>query len=158
MRSRSSPKGKPHRVVQPGRREGDDQTAHGLRERAGGPVAPIAVERRAVRYPTTASDRSVTEPSARRTRRRVAGAASLAIALAAIAVARGLLTHPPVTPRPTARGSSPPAIVIGHAHGAYLPAADDAEPLFILVLGSDARPGETVERARSDAIHIVGVD
>jgi LCP family protein required for cell wall assembly len=100
----------------------------------------------------------VTEPSARRTRRRVAGAASLAIALATIAFARGLLTHPPVTPRPTARGSSPPAIVVGHAHGAYLPAADDAEPLFILVLGSDARPGETVERARSDAIHVVGVD
>jgi len=49
-------------------------------------------------------------------------------------------------------------MVVGHAHGAYVPAADSAEPLFILVLGSDARPGETVERARSDAIHIVGVD
>jgi LCP family protein required for cell wall assembly len=49
-------------------------------------------------------------------------------------------------------------MVVGHAHGAYVPAANDAEPLFILVLGSDARPGEAVDRARSDAIHIVGVD
>ena len=100
----------------------------------------------------------MTEPSARRTRRRVAGAASLVIALVSIAIARGILTQPPDMPRSTARGSATPAMVIGHAHAAYVPAAGDAEPLFILVLGSDARPGEAVERARSDAIHIVGVD
>jgi LCP family protein required for cell wall assembly len=86
----------------------------------------------------------------------VAGTASLAIALTSIAVVRGVLTHPTAPPRST--GSAVPAMVVGHAHAAYAPYPDDTEPMFILVLGSDARPGEAVERARSDAIHIVGVN
>jgi polyisoprenyl-teichoic acid--peptidoglycan teichoic acid transferase len=49
-------------------------------------------------------------------------------------------------------------MVVGHAHAAYAPYPDDTEPMFILVLGSDARPGEVVDRARSDAIHVVGVN
>lgn len=36
-----------------------------------------------------------------------------------------------------------------------LPAAD---PLFVLVVGSDARPGQAVAGARADSIHIVAVD
>jgi LCP family protein required for cell wall assembly len=91
-----------------------------------------------------------------RTRRRVVGAALLVIALTSIAVVRSVLTHPAEPPRSAARGT--PAMVVGHAHASYVPYPDDTEPLFILVLGSDARPGEVVERARSDAIHIVGVD
>jgi len=88
----------------------------------------------------------------------VAGAVSLAIALTSIAVVRGILTHPPGPQRSAATGSATPAMVVGHAHGAYAPYPDGTEPMFILVLGSDARPGEAVERARSDAIHIVGVN
>jgi polyisoprenyl-teichoic acid--peptidoglycan teichoic acid transferase len=90
------------------------------------------------------------------TRRRVLGAASLAIALTSVAVVRAVLTHPAEPPRSAATGT--PAMVVGHAHGAYAPYPTDTEPMFILVLGSDARPGEAVERARSDAIHIVGVN
>jgi polyisoprenyl-teichoic acid--peptidoglycan teichoic acid transferase len=91
-----------------------------------------------------------------RTRRRVVGAASLAAALTSVAIVRAVLTHPPQPPRTAATGT--PGMVVGHAHAAYAPYPDDAEPIFILVLGSDARPGEVVERARSDAIHIVGID
>jgi LCP family protein required for cell wall assembly len=88
----------------------------------------------------------------------VVGAASLAIALTSIAVVRGVLTHPAGPPRSAASGSATPAMVVGRAHGAYAPYPSDTDPMFILVLGSDARPGEAVERARSDAIHIVGVN
>jgi polyisoprenyl-teichoic acid--peptidoglycan teichoic acid transferase len=91
-----------------------------------------------------------------RTRRRVVGAASLAAALTSVAIVRAVLTHPPQPARTAATGT--PGMVVGHAHAAYAPSPDDAEPIFILVLGSDARPGEVVERARSDAIHIVGID
>src|SRR6185437_2762309 len=38
------------------------------------------------------------------------------------------------------------------------PALEGKRPLFILVLGSDARPGEPILRERSDSIHIIGVN
>jgi LCP family protein required for cell wall assembly len=48
---------------------------------------------------------------------------------------------------------------IHSAHGAsYVPALQAKRPLFILVLGSDARPGQNVERERADSIHLIGVD
>lgn len=33
-----------------------------------------------------------------------------------------------------------------------------AGPRFVLVAGSDARPGEPVEKSRADALHVVGID
>src|SRR5207245_6178256 len=51
------------------------------------------------------------------------------------------------------------AVEIHAAHGAsFVPALEGKRPLFILVLGSDARPGEQVDRLRSDSIHIIGVN
>lgn len=51
------------------------------------------------------------------------------------------------------------AVEIHAAHGSsFVPALSGKRPLFILVLGSDARPGQNVERARADSIHIVGID
>lgn len=38
------------------------------------------------------------------------------------------------------------------------PAMRSGDPLFILVIGSDARPGEAVQGARADSIHIVGIN
>jgi LCP family protein required for cell wall assembly len=50
-------------------------------------------------------------------------------------------------------------VEIHSAHGAsYIPALQGKRPLFILALGSDARPGEGVAKQRSDSIHIIGVD
>jgi polyisoprenyl-teichoic acid--peptidoglycan teichoic acid transferase len=51
------------------------------------------------------------------------------------------------------------ALEIHSAHGSsFVPALSGKRPLFILVLGSDARPGQNAERARADSIHIVGID
>ncbi len=40
----------------------------------------------------------------------------------------------------------------------FAPGMPSSRPLFILVVGSDARPGQAVPRTRADSIHIVGVD
>jgi LCP family protein required for cell wall assembly len=50
-------------------------------------------------------------------------------------------------------------VEIHSAHGSsFVPALGGKRPLFVLVLGSDARPGQNIERARADSIHIVGID
>jgi LCP family protein required for cell wall assembly len=50
-------------------------------------------------------------------------------------------------------------VEIHSAHGAsYVPALQGRRPLFILALGSDARPGQNVAGQRADSIHIIGVD
>jgi polyisoprenyl-teichoic acid--peptidoglycan teichoic acid transferase len=50
-------------------------------------------------------------------------------------------------------------IEIHSAHGAsFVPALQGKRPLFILALGSDARPGQSIVRERSDSIHILGVN
>jgi LCP family protein required for cell wall assembly len=93
-----------------------------------------------------------------RTRRRVVGAIAFAIALAAVASVRAIVTHPAAETSWSA-AASPPAVVVGRAHEAgYIPYPETTRPMFILVLGSDARPGEPVDRSRSDAIHVVGID
>jgi LCP family protein required for cell wall assembly len=51
------------------------------------------------------------------------------------------------------------AVEIHSAHGSsFVPALSAKRPLFILVLGSDARAGQNVERSRADSIHLIGVD
>jgi LCP family protein required for cell wall assembly len=64
-----------------------------------------------------------------------------------------------------AAGKSGPAVAlpdvveIHSAHGAsFVPALEGKRPLFILALGSDARPGQNIERERADSIHLIGVD
>jgi len=42
--------------------------------------------------------------------------------------------------------------------GAFAPGLPSNAPLFILVIGSDARPGRSATNARADSIHIVGVN
>jgi LCP family protein required for cell wall assembly len=44
------------------------------------------------------------------------------------------------------------------AHADYTPTLDGSEPLFVLLLGSDARRGEPMNRGRSDSIHILGIN
>jgi len=69
-----------------------------------------------------------------------------------------MLTHTTQGAGVIATGS-PPSMVVGYAHGGeYQPYPVASHPIFILVLGSDARPGEAVDEARSDAIHVVGIN
>jgi polyisoprenyl-teichoic acid--peptidoglycan teichoic acid transferase len=86
----------------------------------------------------------------------IAAAVGVAVAAAVIAVpAGGGRPASAATPNPSA--SSGPAVVVGSAHGAsYVPALRGNRPLFILVLGSDARTG--LGGTRADSIHLVGVN
>ena len=54
--------------------------------------------------------------------------------------------------------ASAPVMQIGKAHAEFDPALDGSEPIFILVLGSDARPGTPVDRGLCDSIHILGIN
>lgn len=52
--------------------------------------------------------------------------------------------------------ASAPVFVIGRAHAEVTPTLTGDDPIFILVLGSDARPGTAVDKGLSDSIHILG--
>jgi LCP family protein required for cell wall assembly len=52
-------------------------------------------------------------------------------------------------------------VTIGLAHPSEarnLPPITGRKPIFILALGSDARPGQSVPGGRSDSIHIIGIN
>ena len=51
--------------------------------------------------------------------------------------------------------SALPAFVIGRAHADFAPQISGKEPIFILALGSDSRPGTPIDRGLSDSIHII---
>lgn len=54
---------------------------------------------------------------------------------------------------------SPPIEIHRVQKAGFLPTpGSDGEPIFILALGSDARPGQDIERQRADSIHIVAVN
>jgi polyisoprenyl-teichoic acid--peptidoglycan teichoic acid transferase len=44
------------------------------------------------------------------------------------------------------------------AHAEFVPALDGSKPIFVLVIGSDARPDQAVESQRADSIHIVSIN
>lgn len=51
-----------------------------------------------------------------------------------------------------------PFLEIGQAHAGYVPTLNGTSPIFILFIGSDARPGEPVAGERTDSIHLVGIN
>jgi polyisoprenyl-teichoic acid--peptidoglycan teichoic acid transferase len=54
---------------------------------------------------------------------------------------------------------SAPLLEIGKAHPAEaVPSLTGNKPIFILCLGSDARPGEPLEGERTDSIHILAIN
>ncbi|MDX6610770.1 MAG: hypothetical protein QOF85_2737, partial [Solirubrobacterales bacterium] len=55
---------------------------------------------------------------------------------------------------PTPAGALP-MLVIGKAHAGYTPQLTGNKPIFILALGSDARPGTPIDHGLSDSIHII---
>lgn len=56
------------------------------------------------------------------------------------------------------RASAQPLLVIGKAHASYTPSLTGSKPIFIVVIGSGARPGEDVVHSLADSIHLVGIN
>jgi polyisoprenyl-teichoic acid--peptidoglycan teichoic acid transferase len=54
--------------------------------------------------------------------------------------------------------ASVPLLQIGDAHAEFGPELRGDRPIFILVLGSDSRPGTPLERGLCDSIHILGIN
>ena len=89
----------------------------------------------------------MTHPSSRR---RVALVGVLAIAWVA-----GSVLGATDRPRPAAAA---PLFQLEPAHASYVPVLDGSEPIFVLVIGSDARPDEEIASTRADSLHIVALN
>lgn len=83
-----------------------------------------------------------------RHRRLVAAFASLAASIAGLGVATFQATP----------AASVPLLQIGKAHAGFGPSLQGDKPIFILVLGSDSRPGTPLEKGLCDSIHILGIN
>ncbi|HXY73631.1 MAG TPA: LCP family protein [Actinomycetota bacterium] len=62
------------------------------------------------------------------------------------------------TPGPSLTPVASPLTIEPVKGATFVPALQGKRPLFILLLGSDARPGQPVEKERADSIHIIGVN
>jgi LCP family protein required for cell wall assembly len=52
-----------------------------------------------------------------------------------------------------------PLLKLEQAHADFTPSLDGTTPIFILLMGSDSRPGVTpMDKGRSDSIHILGIN
>lgn len=83
-----------------------------------------------------------------RSRRLVAALASLAAGVAGLGVATLQATP----------AASVPLLQIGKAHAEFAPTLQGNKPIFILVLGSDSRPGTPLDKGLCDSIHILGIN
>ena len=54
--------------------------------------------------------------------------------------------------------ASVPMMQIGDAHAEFGPSLHGDRPIFILVIGSDSRPGTPMEEGLCDSIHILGIN
>jgi LCP family protein required for cell wall assembly len=59
---------------------------------------------------------------------------------------------------PPAPAGATPIFQIEQAHAEHVPVLDGSEPIFVLLIGSDARPGEDPARTRADSIHILAIN
>ncbi|MEX2407161.1 MAG: LCP family protein [Actinomycetota bacterium] len=59
---------------------------------------------------------------------------------------------------PPALARAAPIFQIEQAHAEHSPVLDGSEPIFVLLIGSDARPGEDPTETRADSIHIVAIN
>jgi LCP family protein required for cell wall assembly len=51
-----------------------------------------------------------------------------------------------------------PMFVLERAHADYTPSLDGNDPIFILLMGSDSRPGTPLEKGRADSLHVLGIN
>jgi len=91
--------------------------------------------------------------------RKATAAATLFVGLGAWIAGGALLADPPA-----AEAQTPTAMQVGHlVDSTFLPGFGDVSGkgvLFVLAIGSDARPGvcEPVERCLADSIHLIGIN
>lgn len=84
---------------------------------------------------------------------------ALVSVLVAVALAATSVTALVLARARTASAAASDVVEIHSAHGAsFVPALQGNKPIFILALGSDARPGQDIERQRADSIHIIGIN
>jgi LCP family protein required for cell wall assembly len=81
-------------------------------------------------------------------RRIVAAVASLAAGVAGLGVATLQATP----------AASVPRLQIGDAHAEFAPSLRGDRPIFVLIMGSDARTGTPIERGLCDSIHVLGIN
>jgi polyisoprenyl-teichoic acid--peptidoglycan teichoic acid transferase len=90
-------------------------------------------------------------------RQRTSAAAVVIIAVGSWITAGALVADPPAV-----RAQSPtPSIQIGHVQDSSFGGTFPSKrPIFVLAIGSDARPGvcEPVERCLADSIHLIGIN
>jgi LCP family protein required for cell wall assembly len=60
--------------------------------------------------------------------------------------------------QPVRRAAAAPLFQIEQAHAEYVPVLDGSKPIFVLVIGSDARPDEEATSTRADSLHIVAIN
>lgn len=75
--------------------------------------------------------------------------------LAAAAWITGTTLGVAAHPEPAA---AQPLFELGMAHAGFVPTLDGTQPMFILLVGSGARPGDDVEHSLADSIHIVAIN
>lgn len=97
-----------------------------------------------------------------RRRGRRLGAAATAFAVLALGIVAAVRAASPsaaagASPGPTP--TVPPTLEVHAVPGAsYVPALQGRRPLFLLVIGSGAHPGQPVQPSLSDSIHLIGVN
>lgn len=79
------------------------------------------------------------------------------VAVAVLSLASGVTGIGLATIHATPAASAP-LFEIGRAHAESVPVLTGDDPVFILVLGSDARPETPIERGLCDSIHILGIN
>lgn len=60
-------------------------------------------------------------------------------------------------PRPRTAAAAP-LFQLEPAHASFVPVLDGSEPIFVLLIGSDARPGENIAETRADSLHILAIN
>ena len=51
-----------------------------------------------------------------------------------------------------------PLFQLERAHAGFTPSLEGNDPIFILLMGSDSRPGTPMDRGRADSLHILGIN
>lgn len=59
---------------------------------------------------------------------------------------------------PPQRAQAAPLFQLTKVRAGFTPTLDQSEPIFILFVGSDARPGQPIDGERTDSIHLVGIN
>jgi LCP family protein required for cell wall assembly len=80
------------------------------------------------------------------------------VALLALLVAAWVLGTALGTVAPARRASASILLRLEPTRVGYFPSLDGSQPIFILFLGSDARPGESIIGERSDSVHLVAIN